>query len=229
MIEVKNISKKYRNKLILNDISFSVEKGQYVAIIGTNGCGKSTLLRIMTGSIKANSGEIFFDGHSLKKEERIVQNMCGYVPQGNPLMEELSVYDNLLLWENKKGNLQKVIEEFGLSEMLKTKINKLSGGMKRRLSIALAIMNEPEVLFLDEPTAALDIHYQTIIHEILEKYSQNGGTIVMVTHDAEEIMRANRKLFIKNSNLTELSSDITMESITNLINGGNEKNGKNEF
>lgn len=227
MIEVKNVSKKYRNKLILDDISFSVEKGQYVAVIGTNGCGKSTLLKIMTGSIKANGGEILFEGHSLKKEERIVQNMCGYVPQGNPLMEELSVYDNLLLWKNKKEDMEQIIEEFGLSEMLKTRVNKLSGGMKRRLSIALALMNRPKILFLDEPTAALDIHYQTIIHNILEKYNQNGGTVVMVTHDAEEIMRANRKLFIQNGNLTELSSDITMENITKLINGGNEKNGKN--
>lgn len=222
MIEVKNVCKKYRTKTILNNVNFTVEPGDYVAIIGTNGCGKSTLLKILSGSIKPDSGKVSYFGHDLIRSSPKAKSFCGYVPQGNPLMEELSVEDNLKLWELKKNSRYNVIKEFSLQDMLKMQVSKLSGGMKRRLSIACAIVNMPSILLLDEPTAALDLYYQSMIRQWLDDYSNANGTIIMVTHEAAEIMRANKKLFMKDGNLIRLDDSITMDNITNMINGGNE-------
>ena len=180
-VEVSAVSRHYRKKQVLREISFDVESGDSGSItyFGNKvGCGKSS------------------------------RKYYGYVPQENPLFEELSVKDNLKFWgAGKKENLNSVIEQFQLEEMLHMKVEKLSGGMKRRLAIACAFVELPPVLLLDEPTAALDIYYKESILEWLSKYKQMNGTIIMTSHEEQEIVFADRCLLMDNGQMRELSRD----------------------
>ena len=137
MIEVTNISKSYGKKQILKDISFKADAGERVVIVGRNGCGKTTLLKILAGAMDPDGGKLNYFGENPLKNSAVFRKNCGYVPQENPLMEELSVLDNLRLWGFNKNKPDEVIlEQFELGELLKTKVSKLSGGMKRRVSLA---------------------------------------------------------------------------------------------
>lgn len=178
-ITVSNICKSYNKKEILKNVSLSCCSGESVCILGSNGSGKSTLLSILAGVTKYNSGS--FDFSNLK---------VGYVPQNNPLVEELTAYDNLRLWYSKK-ELTKELESgflktLGIDENLKKTVSNLSGGMKKRLSIGCAVAGNPSVLLLDEPSAALDLIYKKKLIEFYKDFTKNGGTIILVTHDIQE-------------------------------------------
>ena len=190
MIEVKNISKRYRNT-VLDDISFTAEKGQCVGIIGANGCGKTTLLSIMDGVNKAQSGKIYYN-NELADKKSVFKKYIAYVPQENPLIDELTTKDNLLLWlgSNKKikdGFENGVLKDLGIDEFLNKQVNELSGGMKRRLSIGISLSNNAPIMLLDEPGSALDIYGKQEVNSYILNYVKNGGTVVMSTHDRDEI------------------------------------------
>ena len=190
MIEVKNISKRYRNT-VLDDISFTAEKGQCVGIIGANGCGKTTLLSIMAGVNKAQSGKIYYN-NELADKKSVFKKYIAYVPQENPLIDELTTKDNLLLWlgSNKKikdGFENGVLKDLGIDEFLNKQVNELSGGMKRRLSIGISLSNNAPIMLLDEPGSALDIYGKQEVNSYTLNYVKNGGTVVMSTHDRDEI------------------------------------------
>ena len=190
MIEVKNISKRYRNT-VLDDISFTAEKGQCVGIIGANGCGKTTLLSIMAGVNKAQSGKIYYN-NELADKKSVFKKYIAYVPQENPLIDELTTKDNLLLWlgSNKKikdGFENGVLKDLGIDEFLNKQVNELSGGMKRRLSIGISLSNNAPIMLLDEPGSALDIYGKQEVNSYILNYDKNGGTVVMSTHDRDEI------------------------------------------
>ena len=190
MIEVKNISKRYRNT-VLDDISFTAEKGQCVGIIGANGCGKTTLLSIMAGVNKAQSGKIYYN-NELADKKSVFKKYIAYVPQENPLIDELTTKDNLLLWlgSNKKikdGFENGVLKDLGIDEFLNKQVNELSGGMKRRLSIGISLSNNAPIMLLDEPGSALDIYGKQEVNSYILNYVKNGGTVVMSTHDRDEI------------------------------------------
>lgn len=190
MIEVKNISKRYRNT-VLDDISFTAEKGQCVGIIGANGCGKTTLLSIMAGVNKAQSGKIYYN-NELADKKSVFKKYIAYVPQENPLIDELTTKDNLLLWlgSNKKikdGFENGVLKDLGIDEFLNKQVNELSGGMKRRLSIGISLSNNAPIMLLDEPDSALDIYGKQEVNSYILNYVKNGGTVVMSTHDRDEI------------------------------------------
>lgn len=217
MIEVKNINKSYKKVQVLNDISFNVNSGEMIAVVGKNGSGKSTMLKILSGAISADSGAISYFGKFAKG--KIFSEYTGYVPQGNPLIDELNVIDNLKLWgaQNNK-NLERVLDTFHLKDILKTPVRKLSGGMKRRLSIACACLNMPSVLLLDEPTASLDIYYKENIRQYLKNHVSKNGIVIMSTHDSDEIMMADRCLILKDGKLTEFKkADITMQKIREYV------------
>lgn len=219
MIEVSHIKKKYGKKQILQDISFRVECGECVAVVGRNGCGKSTLLQIMAGILKADGGSIRYFGQDTGKNKKAFRKYCGYVPQENPLMEELSVKDNLKLWgAGKNAASEKVIRQFQLEEILSVPVEKLSGGMKRRLSIACALLGWPPVLLLDEPTTALDIYYQENVRQWMGEYRKMNGIIVMTTHEEQEILMADRCLVMNDGKMLELvEDDICMQKIRGYI------------
>lgn len=190
MIEVKNISKRYRNT-VLEDISFTAEKGQCVGIIGANGCGKTTLLSIMAGVNKAQSGKIYYN-NELADRKSVFKKYIAYVPQENPLIDELTTKDNLLLWlgSNRKikdGFENGVLKDLGIDEFLNKQVNELSGGMKRRLSIGISLSNNAPIMLLDEPGSALDIYGKQEVNSYISNYVENGGTVVMSTHDRDEI------------------------------------------
>ena len=207
-VEVTGICKRYRRKQVLSELSFQVTSGERVVIVGKNGCGKSTLLQILAGARKPDRGTIRFFGKPATGGSAAFRKYCGYVPQENPLLEELSVRDNLKFWcMGKKQNLDRVVSQFHLEEMLHTPVEKLSGGMKRRLSIACALMELPPILLLDEPTSALDIFYKENILEWLSEYQKMNGTIIMTSHEEEEILLADRCLFMQEGQMTELDTD----------------------
>jgi len=222
LIIVDGIRKKYK-KNVLEDISFSVEKGQCIGILGANGCGKSTLLSIMAGTQKSNSGSIYYNGIDTAVNKNIFTDYIGYVPQENPLIEELSVNDNLKLWySNSKKDLKKdflhgVPAMLGLDEVKKIAVSKLSGGMKRRVSIAAALANDAPILILDELSAALDLVCKNEIRKYLIHYLKQNGTIVMTTHEEDEIALCNRLLVMKGGKLSEVDPNLSIGALVNKL------------
>ena len=191
LVEIKNIKKKYGKKVVLSDISLTAEKGKCVGVIGVNGCGKSTLFSILAGVNKAEGGEFLYNGENLLKNSKKRSEIVGYVPQGTPLIEELTAYDNLLLWYDKESLKLElsdgVLGMLGIADFLKVPVCKMSGGMKKRLAIGCAISNSPKILLLDEPSSALDLVCKERISNYLKNYKSEGGVIFLATHEAQEL------------------------------------------
>ena len=174
MLEIKNISFRYRRKMVLRDVSFSVGKGECFVLAGANGAGKSTLLSIIAGILKPGSGEVLCRGK------------IGYLPQGISLFEDMSVNDNLQFFAGlAKCSIPEFLP-FSLEERRHEKVGKLSGGQKKQLSIACALLGNPEILLLDEPIASLDIVFRDEFLEMLRELKAQGMTIVYVGHDPAE-------------------------------------------
>ncbi len=184
MILIENIKKRYK-KNILNGVNLKVDKGKCVGILGSNGCGKTTLLGIMSGTLKYDSGKIFYDGQ-LMENKKMFLKYVGYVPQENPLIEEVSARDNIRLWYGFKYD-ESIIKSLGIDKFIDKKIYELSGGMKRRVSIAVALMGNPQILILDEPGAALDIYGKKEVISCIKRFADLGKTIIISTHDRDEI------------------------------------------
>ena len=202
-LEIKDLRKKYGSKMVLDGISFQADEGSCVGILGGNGCGKSTLLSILAGIVRADSG-----GFEVVGGEK---SMIGYIPQGTPLFEELSAKDNLMLWydsQSLKKELENgVLKLLGVDEFLKVPVRKMSGGMKKRLSIGCAVSGSPKILLMDEPTAALDIACKDSIYAYLKEFKDNGGLILLATHDVHEIELCDKRYVIKDGKLTEWQYD----------------------
>ncbi len=210
-IELKGISKKFKKKQVLRSIDLTVESSQCVGILGSNGCGKSTLLSILAGIQRSDSGEFLCDSKNLFETPSLRNRLVGYVPQGTPLIEELTAYDNLLLWYDKKS-LQKelsdgVLKLLGVCDFLKTPVSKMSGGMKKRLSIGCAMAKHPPILLLDEPTAALDLDCKEKISTYLTEYKKAGGMMLLTTHDAPELDLCDKWYIIKDGVLVPYEYD----------------------
>ncbi|MCM1467181.1 MAG: ABC transporter ATP-binding protein [Alistipes sp.] len=210
-IEVKEIKKSYGRKEILKGASFFAKKGECVALVGANGCGKSTLLGVLAGTLKAASGEILYDGENPLQNRKIFQKYVGYVPQENPLMDKLSVYDNLRFWYcDTKRSIDEdmdngILKEFGLDVYRKYPVAKLSGGLKKRLSIACALAADPQILIMDEPGAALDVVCKEEIKRYLIRYRQEGGTVLLTSHEEAELSLCDRMYLLKDGTLSELA------------------------
>ena len=219
MIQVSNIIKNYKSKTVLNGVSFSASKGECIGIVGANGCGKSTLLAIMAGALKADSGTIHFNEKEAVNNPKIFSEYVAYVPQENPILEELTVQDNLKLWYTYSGkNLKEDLTDglpalMELEPVLKVTAGKLSGGMKKRLSIACALCNKQPVLIMDEPSAALDLVCKADIYKYMNYYMKEGGTILITTHDETELAMCSRLLVIKGGGLKEVSSGLSVAEL----------------
>lgn len=216
-IEIKNVSKAFGKRRILSGISFEAESGKCIGILGANGSGKSTLLSILAGVNSADTGEFLLDTENLLKKTSLRQKCVGYVPQGTPLIEELTAKDNLLLWY-KKEDMEMELENgilmlLGIGEFLKTPVYKMSGGMKKRLSIGCAVSRRPSVLLLDEPMAALDIPCKKKISDYLKIFKSQGGITVMVTHDLLEMELCDEYYIIKNGVLEKFEFTGDMDSL----------------
>ena len=223
-IEVENITKGYgKRNIILKGASFCANQGEYISIVGANGCGKSTLLGVISGGHKADSGTMLINGENPFKNSRVFSEYIGFVPQENPLMENLSVYDNLKFWycdskRDLKQDLQKGVPAlFGVSQYLDKRVDKLSGGMKKRLSICLALAKNPPVLILDEPGASLDIVCKQDIMNYLEAYVKSGGTVVITSHEESELRLSDKMYLLKDGVLNLLSKPVVGNELLELI------------
>lgn len=212
IIEVENIQKSYHKKPVLKGVSFYAMPGECIGIVGANGCGKSTLLNILAGGIKADNGSILYSGQNPLKSRRIFSDYIGFVPQENPLMSHLSVYDNLMFWYcDSKKNVDEdlscgIAARFGLNSYRNYDVSSLSGGMKKRLSIACALAKEPPILILDEPGASLDIVCKEDIKNYLSSYLSLGNTVVITSHETGELSLCDRIYLLQNGVLAELAS-----------------------
>lgn len=210
-IQIENIAKRYNRNCVLRDISFSANGGECIGILGSNGCGKSTLLSILAGIRKADHGTFLCNGEDLLRNSRKRSALVGYVPQGTPLVEELSAKDNLLLWYESKVLRQEledgVLKLLGIDGFLRVPVSKMSGGMKKRLSIGCAMANRPPVLLLDEPCAALDLSCKQSIVRYLNQYKRSGGILVLTTHDTMELELCDRWFLIRDGVLVPYTYD----------------------
>lgn len=215
MISIKLNKFAYRGNLILEDVDIQIKPGTINAVIGANGCGKSTLLSIITGERKTPDFSMHVSGNDKLN--------IGYVPQDNPLLAETTGYDNLLLWY--KGSKKSFNEELkspliqmlGINEYIKKPIKKLSGGMKKRISIAIALLNKPNLLILDEPSAALDLVCKKDIRNYLTEYRKSGGTVIITTHDEEELDLCDNIFIIKNKHLIKLENKLKGDELVKAI------------
>lgn len=209
-MEIQKIQKKYGKKVVLKDITFSANQGECIGILGGNGSGKSTLFSILAGVHKGN-GSFVFDGEDLLKNEKKRSEIVGYVPQNTPLLEELTAYDNLRLWYDKADMQQElkdgVLAMLGIGEFIKVPVCKMSGGMKKRLAIGCSVAHKPQVLLLDEPSAALDLVCKERISNYLKDFKAMGGTVFLATHDAQELEICDRLFIIKNGVLESFEYD----------------------
>lgn len=203
-LKLINIRKKYKNQEVLKGINLVASSGECIGLTGRNGCGKTTLLSILAGVEKADSGEIFIDGRSVADKRELFDGYVGYLPQADPFPDRMSVKDCLKLWCNGRKEYEAVVKKYNLSEMLTKKTEQLSGGMKRRVSIACALANYPGILIMDEPTAALDVEYKGIIHKDMMDFVASGGLIILVTHEKEEMEMCTRCFEIRNGILDNL-------------------------
>ncbi len=190
-LEVRNIEKRFGKKQVLRGASLSAEGGAAVGLVGENGTGKSTLLRILAGVLRAEGGVCLLDGLDLLSSPRELSRRVAYVPQGTPLAGELSAYDNLRLWYDRAA-LERSLEdgvlaELGVGEFLRTRADRLSGGMKKRLVIGCAMARSPRILLLDEPTSALDPAAKARVLDYVRRFCLDGGIAVVATHDPEEL------------------------------------------
>ncbi|MEY8338298.1 ABC transporter ATP-binding protein [Lachnospiraceae bacterium 62-35] len=224
MVEAAGICKEYRRgRTVLRDISFYGKPGECVGIVGENGCGKTTLLSILAGILKADGGRLSYFGQNILGNRKAIQKCTAYVPQENPLMEELSVRDNLLLWY--QGDRKKLDQDLkggaaamlGLSGHEKETAGKLSGGMKKRLSIACSLANHGRILIMDEPGAALDLLCKETIRRYLEIYRRDGGIVILTSHDLMELKMCSRIYMMRDGVLKELEKGFPVEQLPEML------------
>lgn len=192
-IVTKNLTKKYKDKIAVNSINLSINDGEMYALLGVNGAGKSTTIKMLSCLIKPTSGDALLNGNSIVSDSEKVKRIINVSPQETAVAPNLTVRENLELMariygfgnEDAVSKAQKMIEDFELSDIAKSKAKTLSGGWQRRLSIAMALISDPEILFLDEPTLGLDVLAR---RELWNKIGLLKGkiTIILTTHYLEE-------------------------------------------
>lgn len=195
-LEAIDISKSYRRVKAVEGLSFQIRKGQVFGLIGTNGAGKSTTVSMAATLMKPDSGKILYFGKEARGNLREIRGRMGYVPQDIALYETLSGMDNLKFWgracglkkSGLEGRIRMVSQMIGLADgMLQRKVQEYSGGMKRRLNIAAALLKQPELVILDEPTAGIDIQSRNMILDAIRALAAEGAAILYVGHYMEEV------------------------------------------
>jgi ABC-2 type transport system ATP-binding protein len=196
MIEINHLYKSYGQQLVLDDINLSIPEGMITGLLGPNGAGKTTLVSILIGIIARDKGEIFIDGLNLDKDLPAIQNVCSIVPQNLAIYPMLSAYENLeyfgglqgLKGQKLKSRIDYCTEVASLQSFLAKRVHKLSGGMKRRLNLAIGLLNAPRMLYLDEPTVGVDTQSRNYILEMIKNINcEEETTIIYTSHYMEEI------------------------------------------
>jgi len=212
-IEIKNLHKRYNNIEAVKNINFTINKGSIVGLLGPNGCGKTTTIGMMLGLIKPSSGTVFINGQNIESEKnrtKILEKMnfiSPYVelPKKLTVEENLKVYGKMYGAKNLKDKISDLMKQLNLSEFKTRKTGELSSGQKNRVSLAKALINDPEILLLDEPTASLDPDVGDYIRTYIESFaSKKGATILLASHNMNEVERlCNEVMMMKNGEIID--------------------------
>ena len=220
-IDIVGLKKRYGKRDILKGVTLNIEFGSCIGILGGNGSGKTTILSILAGITDADEGEFICEDYDLLKDDKRRRFLVGIIPQCNPLIEELSGKDNLLLWHDRKylnmSAKEGIIKELGITKFINKRVSTLSEGMKKRLSIACAVKKHSKILLMDEPSAALDIAAKEVIHEYIKKFTAGGGIVILVTHDEGEINLCDRYYILKDGVLSDYRFDGNIKNLAKLI------------
>lgn len=215
MINVKNISKSYKDAIVLNNVSLEINKGDFTAVMGPSGSGKSTLLYSISSMDNPDEGEVIFEGidvYKLSESElsKFRLNKMGFVFQNSQMLKNLSIFDNIILpgmvakresIEVVRARATELMSKMGIEDIKDRDIREVSGGQLQRAAICRAMINSPEILFMDEPTGALNSEAASQVMEILKKFNQEGISIMLVTHDAKMASMAKKVIYIKDGKL----------------------------
>jgi multidrug/hemolysin transport system ATP-binding protein len=205
MIEITNLCKSYGEVKAVNDISFSVEKSELFAFLGVNGAGKSTTIHILCGMLSHDSGSVKINGLDIEDNAQAVKDQIGVVFQNSVLDKALTVYDNLkyraalygIIGKRFSDRVEKLCEDFQFSDILKRTVGKLSGGQRRKIDVARALLHEPSLLILDEPTTGLDPQTRRNLWEQIERRRREEGlTVLLTTHYMEEAANADNVVIL---------------------------------
>ena len=231
MITVADITSSYGKRQVLKGASFTAQTGECIGIVGANGCGKSTLLSVLAGTLKPKSGTVVYGGKTawngrgtgvMHGDREVIRRMTGYVPQENPLIPELTVYDNLRLWYPDKQALRQELEQgflslLGIGEFSAKQVSRLSGGMKKRVSIGIAMAGMPPILLMDEPSAALDLVCKEDIRKYLQTYLERRGTVVITTHEESELSLCNKIYVMRDGVLSQVDNHLRGEALVKMF------------
>ncbi|OPJ56793.1 ABC transporter ATP-binding protein [Alkalithermobacter paradoxus] len=204
LLKVENLSKEFNSIKAVNGINFEVNSGDILGLLGPNGAGKSTTISMISTLIRPSSGDILYKGESIVKNPKIIQKNLGVVPQEIALYPTLSGYENLKFWGNIYGLRGRVLKErideiseiIGIKDRLKDKVEKYSGGMKRRINIGASILHKPEILIMDEPTVGIDPQSRNHILQTILDLNKQGMTIIYTSHYMEEVEQLCNKISI---------------------------------
>ncbi|MDV6237402.1 ABC transporter ATP-binding protein [Leptospira ellisii] len=190
VIDVQNVVKRFKNTVAVNDLSLRIVKGEFVALLGPNGAGKTTLIEMLEGIQRPDLGSISILGSDWKRNETFLRSKIGLALQETRFMDKITVQETLDLfgtfYKSKRERLNEILELVNLGEKRETYVNDLSGGQRQRLALGVSIINEPEILFLDEPTTGLDPGARRDVWKILDRLRERKTTMILTTHYMEE-------------------------------------------
>ncbi|MBQ2696591.1 MAG: ATP-binding cassette domain-containing protein [Clostridia bacterium] len=226
MVEIKNLTKKYGNKLAVDNISFTIKKGEILGFLGPNGAGKSTTMNILTGYLSATSGEVTIDGHDILDDPVEAKKKIGYLPEHPPLYMDMTVreyldfvYDLKNVKEDREEHIKKICETVKIVDMQNRLIANLSKGYKQRVGIAQAMVGNPEVLILDEPTVGLDPKQIIEIRSVIKKLGRSH-TVILSSHILQEVNAICERVIIINGG--KLVASDTPENLGKSISNENK-------
>ena len=220
IITIDNVCKNYKSKKALDNVSLSIKQTELFGLLGVNGAGKTTLIKILCGLTKKTSGTITINNFNLDKEIDKIKEIIDISPQETSVANNLTVKENLEFFANIYNNndvktINEIIDIFNLNEVLNQRAKTLSGGYKRRLSIAIALISKPKILFLDEPTLGLDVFARRELWNIIKKLQKNI-TIILTSHYLEEIENlCDRVAILSNGKLLKIGTIEEIKQITN--------------
>ena len=217
-IEINNLSKQYRNTLAVKNINLKINKGAIIGLLGPNGCGKSTTIGMMLGLIKPTSGTVVINGQNIENNRTSLLEKMNFISPYAELPKKLTVEENLKVYgrlygvKNLKDRIYNVMKKLNLTQFITRKTGELSSGQKNRVSLAKALINDPEILLLDEPTASLDPDVGDYIREIIEDFAANKGTtILLASHNMNEVERlCDEVMMMKNGEIIDKGKSIDL-------------------
>jgi ABC-2 type transport system ATP-binding protein len=204
ILEAQNLVKKFNDFTAVDDVSFAIEEGEVFSLLGPNGAGKTTTISMLSCLLAPTQGDAVIGGHSVDKDPMAVKKVIGVVPQDIALYEDLSAIENLMFWGRMygmrgaalKGRVEEVLEQVGLADKAKQRVKTYSGGMKRRINIAVGLLHKPRLLFMDEPTVGIDPQSRRNILDSVKELNRQGMTVLYTTHYMEEAQELSQRVGI---------------------------------